>query len=72
VKPLPTDPRTLRRLRIEYALRKEREELLAGWRRRHPVAGDEERAELKRWADAAHESIRALESELQTLAARAA
>lgn len=71
MKPLPTDPRALRRLRIEYALRKEHEHL-AGWRRRHPLAGDEERAELERWADAAKASIRKLEAELQTLAARAA
>ena len=52
--------------RLMYAIRKEHE-MLNGWRRRHPHAGPEERAELARYAAAAKACIAALNAELEQL-----
>ena len=41
--------------------------LLAGWRRRHPHAGPEEREELARWAADAKASIEELNERIQQL-----
>ena len=52
--------------KIQREIRAERR-LLDGWRRRHPHAGPEERAELARYAAAAKASIAALNAELEQL-----
>lgn len=57
--------------RLQAAIRAERR-MLAGWRRRYEVAGEEERAELARYARDANESIRELESRISNHAADAA
>lgn len=58
--------------RLRYNIRKEHE-LIAGWRRRHGVSKNpEERSELEQWAANAKASIRALNAELDNLAAKQA
>lgn len=56
-------------MQIQYSIRKEREQL-EGYRRRYPVAGEEERAQIEAWADACKRSLAELETKLETLSPR--
>jgi hypothetical protein len=53
-------------VRLHAAIRAEKR-LLDGWRVRHGVAGDEERAELATYAAAAHRSIAELTKRIHEL-----